>query len=199
MKNVFKIAVINCMDTERTILAMALSCASGYLSIQNRTMYEWKKLYGIKDHQLYNFNNQSLLLSASWIERMKLEIIFSEYISNGAAFSEILSLKLKIAEKSIKPYKPAEVAMIENILDTSGRYAACNYDIVIHVRNAATTDFDELHAGFYEKYHINYKMYDGDNDMQDILENIMNDVETPIKLPAASAMYKAIRLVTFKN
>ena len=197
--NALKIAVINSMDSERTILAMALSCASGYPFIQNRTMYEWKKLYQIKENQLYSFNNQSLILSASLVERIKSEFDFTDFISNGAAFTEVLSLKLKMDEKSVKPYKPVEIAMIDNLLNITGKYAANHYDLILHVCNAGAKSFDELHAGFFEKYHIAYKLYEGGNDPQDILKNIMQEVGMPIKLPAGIAMYKAVKLVTFKH
>jgi len=196
--NVLKIAAINFIDSEQTLLSKTLSCASGYQFIQNRNIHEWQKLYQIDDSQIYSFKNQFLLLSSSFIKRSKSEFKCLAFVSNGAVFSEVLSLKSKMNEKSVELDNPKEIEMIEILLDLTGRYAAQHYDMVIHVRNADSANFDELSISFYEKYHITYKLYDGNN-IKDNLENITRDVEIPIALPVESAIYEAVRLVTFKN
>jgi len=196
MKN--KIAVINLINTERTLLAKALSCASGYQFIQNRNIYEWQKLFQIDENQIYCFNNQFLLLSSSFIKRTKSEFKYPAFVSNGAVFSEVLFLKSNINEKFSELYKPEEIEMIEILLDLTGRYAARHYDMVIHVRNADSGNFDELSIGFYEKHRIAYRLYDN-GDIKDIIENIISEVEIPKALPVDSAIYDATLLVTFKN
>ena len=194
-----KIAVINFIDSERTLLAKALSCASGYQLVQNRNIYEWTKQFRIDENQLYSWENQFLLMSSSFIKRIKSEFKFSTFISNGAAFTEVLSLKSKLNEKSIESYQPQEKTMLKSLLKITGRYAAQHYDLVIHVRNADSTNFDELSVKFYEKYHIPYKLYDKGDSLKDVFENIIREVEIPQALPAENAIYEAERLVNFKT
>ena len=194
-----KIAVINFKDTERTLLAKAISCMSGYQFVQNRNMYEWMNLFKIDEGKIYSFENQFLLLSSSFIKRIKSEFRTSDFISNGSAFTEVLSLKSKMNEKSVEMNKPEEMAMIKSLLNISGRYAAQNYDMIIHVKNTDSMNFDELAIRFYEKYHIAYKLYDGSNNMQNLVENIIREVEMPMVQSVESAIYEAEQLVNFKT
>ena len=106
-------------------------------------------------------------------------------------FSEVLSLRSNINDK----YKPKEIEML---LDLTGKYAAKNYDLVIHVRNADSKSFNEFSVEFYEKYNIAYRFYDC-SDIRDTLENIIREFEIPAALLIESAIYEAVRLVTFKN
>jgi len=196
MKN--KIAVINSIDSERSLLSQALSCVSGYQLVQNRNIYEWKKLFHIDEDQIDSWENHFLIMSSSFIKRIKSEFKYPAFVSNGAVFSEVLSLKSNLNEKFIELYNHEEIEMIEILLDLTGKYAAQHYDMVIHVQNADSTNFDELSINFYEKYHITYKLYDGNN-VNDIIENIIQEVKVPIALPVESAIYEAVKFVTFKN
>lgn len=192
--NILKITVVNFIDSEQTLLAKTLSCASGYQFIQNRDIHEWQRLFQIDESQIYSFNNQFLLTSSSFIKRIKSEFKYPAFISNGAVFSEVLLLKSKLNEK----YKPKEIEMIEMLLDLTGKYAARHYDLVIHVQNADSKSFDELSVKFYEKYNIAYKLYYC-SDIKDTLENIIREVEIPAALSIENAIHETVRLVTFKN
>jgi len=197
--NISKIAVANFTDSERTFLSKSLSCASGYRFIQNRNIYEWLRLYQIDESEICGFENQFLLAVSSFIERINSEFQNSAFISNGAVFSEALSLKFKMNEKSVELNNSKETAIIENILNITGKYAARNYDLVIHVQNADSTNFDELSVSFYDKYHIPYKLYDGKKNINDILKNIAQEVEIPVVQSLESAIYETAGLVKFKN
>ena len=181
------------------LLAKALSNVSGYEYILNRPVYEWRRLYQIDESQMYTFINQFLIISSSIFQRIEEEYEFSPFVSSGAIFSEVLSLKSKMDEKRIELYEPKEFEMIEYLLNLTGRYAARHYDMVIHVQNPYFESFDKLSIGFYEKYHITYKLYNGDNDMEETLKNIIHEVEIPMVQSTESAIYRAIQLVTFKN
>lgn len=197
--NIFRIALIHFIETERTLLAKMLSCVSGYEFVINRDIYEWKRLYHIDDSRVNSFENQFLLLTSSFIERVKSETDQSAFISNGAVFSEALTLKLKINEKKIECYQPEEIEMIESLLNIAGRYAAHHYDQVIHIQSSDTTSFNEMSVAFYEKYHVAYKIFDGNSKLNDIFENIIQKIEIPRVQPLENAIYEAVRLVTFKN
>ena len=193
-----KIAVINFINTERMFLAKALSCTSGYWLTQNRNVYEWKSLFKIDESQIYSFNNRFLIIASSFIERINLDSIFSDFISDGAVFTEVLLLNLKMNEKSVEFNKQAEIAMIENILNVTGKYAAQHYDMVIHVKNTDSKSFDELSVKFYEKYNIAYRLYDGGN-IKDILKNIIREIEIPQTQSVESAVYEAEQSVALRN
>ena len=194
-----RIAVINFLDSERTLLAQALSCASGYPLVQNRSMYEWRKLFKIDESKMTRFENQFLLISASITERIKHEVAFSDFISDGAVFSDALSLQSIMNEKSVEWQKAKKVEMVKNLLYITGKYAAHQYNPVIHIRNNASEDFDEMSIGFYEKYSIAYKMYYSNNDLKDILETIIQETKIPVLLLEEYAIYKAKRLINFTN
>ncbi|MCL2073704.1 MAG: hypothetical protein FWH18_07275 [Marinilabiliaceae bacterium] len=194
-----KIAVTNFKNADRTLLAETLSCLSDLQLVQNRTMHEWEKIYNINETQKDIWENQFLLISSSFVKRIKSEFIISNFISNGAAFSEVLSLKAKINEKSIELHKLEEFNMLKSLLNITGRYAAEHYGIIIHVKNTDSSKFDDLSVRFYDKYRINYKLFDGDNNLKNIVENITGEIEIPKVQSIDSAIYKAERLVNFKN
>ena len=194
-----KIAVINFISPGGALLAKALSCLSGYELVQNRTVYEWRRMFGVKESKIHSFNNQLLILSLSFIERITIEFDYSDFISAGAVFTDVLSLQSRIDEKRVECNSPEDAGMIESLLDLSGRYAARHYDTVIHVRNADSTAYDEQSVGFYEKYHIAYHLFDSTDPMKDIIESIIRKVEIPTLRSVDNAIYEATRIVTLKN
>jgi len=193
-----KIAIINSKTDKRTVLAIALSNASHYQFLQNRNVYEWQRKFQIDDHQVYDFQNQFLILSSSFVKRIKSEFENESFISCGAAFSEIISLKSKLNCSSIDFYQPKEQTMIESLLNVSGRYAADHYDLVIHVQNPDSTGFDEYSDEFYRNHNIAYKTYQ-DDDLKNTLEDIFQQTEIPKTLSAESAIFEAEQLFNFKN
>ena len=178
-------------------MAKALSCASGYQFVQNRTMREWKRLYKIDESQIFSFENQFLLISSSFIKRIKSEFRSSDFISNGAAFTEVLCLKSNMNENRIELRKPEEKTILKSLLNIAGRYAALHYDMVIHVRNTDSPEFDELSFRFYEKYGIAYKIYDRGCNTTDIIESIIREVDIPKLQSVESAIYETEQLVNF--
>ena len=194
-----KIAVVNFIDSDRTLLAKALSCASGYQLVQNKNIYEWIKQFHIDENKLYNWENQFLLISLSFVKRIKTEFQFSTFISNGAAFTEALSLQSKHNNKAIELYQPQEKAILKNLLKITGKYAAKYYDTVIHIQNAEAAEFDKLSVKFYNKHHIPYKLYNSGHSLKDVFETIISEVEIPQILLADNAIYEAEHLVNFKT
>jgi len=189
-----KIAVINFKGAERTLLATALSCASGYQLVQDRNIYEWIRLYHIDEKQMDNWETQFLLMSSSFVKRIKSEFRNSSFVSNGAAFSEVLALNEKVVG-----LKPEEIAILNSLLNVTGRHAARHYDLVVHVQNTGSAFFDELSIRFYEEHHIAYRLYDGSKKIKDVFENIIREVEMPMVRSAESAIYEAEQLVFYKN
>jgi len=200
LKNVrHKIAVIHSLNTKRTLLAKALSCLSGYKFIRNRTVYEWRRMFGVEESQMHHFNNQFLVLSSSFVERITVEFDYPDFVSSGALFADVLSLQSKMDEKVVVCNSPVDTRMIRGLSDLTGRYAAQHYDSVIHVRSTDATEFDGLFTGFYEKHHIPYHLYDGAAEIEDIVNSIVREVEMPKVKSVSSAVYEAIGFCTFKN
>jgi len=191
-----KIAVVNFKEDARMFLAEALSSMSGYPLVQNRNIYEWIRMYQIDENQLNSWENQFLLMSSSLVKRIKSEYRHSEFIADGAVFSETLSLKLN--EKSIV-LKQEEIAILESMLGITGRHASAHYDRVIHIQNEDSAAFDELSIRFYDKYQIAYRLYDCKEDMEEMIEHIIREVELPAVEEVRNALDKAERFVNFKS
>jgi len=189
MKN--KVAVVNFDIPQRTLLAVALTCLTDYQLVQNRHIYEWKRLYQMDENLMNGWDHQVLFISSSFVQRVNSESLFSEFISNGAVFSEIFSLKSKLNEGLVEQYQPHEMTMLDSLLHVAGRYASLYYDQVIHIRNAISANFDEMSVSFYEKHHIAYKLFEGGNDMKTILESVAREVDIPIAQTAEGAIYEA--------
>jgi len=194
-----KIAVIHSMSTEMMLLSKALSCLSGYGVVLNRNVYEWMSMFQIEESQMNRFGNQFLILASSFLHRITSEFYCSDFVSTGAVFTDVLSLQLKIDKKSIVCESPEDARMIKILLEMTGRYAASHYDAVIHVCTADSKSFDEYSIGFYKKYNMAYLLYDGADQMKDIVEHIVREVEIPKVQSVDRALYEAIRAVTFKN
>ena len=192
-----KVAIVGFEDSQRTILSVALTRLSGYQLIQNRNHHEWLKLFHIDEKQKDKWDNQILYISSSFVERINSVLITPEFISNGATFSEVLYLKSKLNEGTVKMYEPQEIDVLDCLLHVACKHVALHYDMVMHIRNAFSAGFDEMSAAFYEKYLIPYKIYEGDGKTANILENVIRDVEIPKKLSVENAIYEAERFINF--
>lgn len=193
-----KIAIINFKDSEGPLLAKALSIVTGSQLVQNRNMYEWRKLFSIDEKKMDIWDNQFLTMSSSFIKRIKSEFQNSDFISNGAAFSEVLLLMSRVNDKSIE-FNHEELGMLYSMLNISGRYASEHYDLVIHIRSIDCISLDELSINFYDKHHISYQLFDCGINLKEILVNIIREVELPMIQLLDNAIYEADRSVNFKN
>lgn len=195
---VHKILVINFIKEHRSIFAKALSNISGYDLLQNRTIYEWKHLFHIEEDYIDAWENQFLIISSSFFEQINLEHNSSNFISIGASCCDVLALKSRLEEKTIE-LSSDEIMMLESLLNIIGRYTAKKNYQVIHICNVSTKTLDELSVRFYKKYNIDYRLYNDYDNIKNILEYIVQDFEISVLESLESAIYKAEKIVTYKN
>lgn len=193
-----KMLLINSSNIQRNLLAKILSDISGHELLHNRTSNEWGRLYNIEDSSIDEWENQFLKISSSFTDWIKQGYKKRSFISVDAPFSEALSLKSRLKENSVD-LNPHEIMMLKSLLNITGRYTSKNKYVVAHVCNIETKLYDDLSIKFYNRYNINYKIYDYVGDIRYLVEQIIRDFEMPVLQPLEMPICQAEKVLNHKN
>ena len=145
-----KIAITGLPKSQNTLMAAALSVLTDIPLIQNKTMYEWYRIFGFSETKKLVWKDMFLIASSSFDERTKKETYFERFISDGSSFCELMWLKSSCKLKSNQNEK------VENFEFICASYAAKQYDFVIH---ADASENNDEYVQLFLKYQIQHKLY----------------------------------------
>ena len=187
-----RIAIAGLPKSNKTSLARALSNMTGIPYIQNKTMYEWHRIYDLSDSKSdLTWKDLFLIAASSFFERVKVESYYDQFISDGASFSELMCLKVNFSisfQNEMQEIRKKKI--IESLEHVSATYAAQQYDFIIH---ADSSNNEELVNKFYEelylKYKIPYKIYNTEF-LEQTMREISKDLNLPTKISIENSIFK---------
>ena len=192
-----RIAIVGLPQSNKTLLANALSNITGFPFIRNRTMYEWYTMFNICLYHHLEWKDMFLIASSSFFERVEAETHFEHFISDGASFSELMYLKSVAAKFESGKKKWERDRTIESLENKSVSHAIQQYDFIVHANYNDVHD-TELYEHLYLKNGIPYKVYRTEI-IEKALREIVNDLELPVQHSIDGAIYQArINLFTKK-
>jgi hypothetical protein len=186
-----KIAVTGIPGSNKTLIALALSYITEIPFIQNRTMYEWRRLYDIAGTgEKTAWKDMFLIAVSSFVERMETEARFDRFISDGAVFSESVYLQsVADGEKNTKVRRERE-HIVQGLEHVCMSYATKQYDAIIHLCNGKDSSANERYALLYRKYDMPYKEYQA-NDIAGTLTDVLADLNLKAKSSVERGIYQA--------
>ena len=168
-----KIAIAGLPKSNKTLLGTALSIVTGIPLIQNRTIYEWYKIYNLPGLFSIDWKDMVLIAASSFFERVKVENCFDQFISDGTIFSELMFLKSNYSNREQKAQN-----IYSRMESVTGNYAVRQYDLVVHAQSSLNKGLsDDAYAELYQKYNIPYKTYN-----TEILENTLKEIVSDLNL-----------------
>jgi len=185
-----KIAIAGWPKSNKTLLALALSNMTGIPFIQNRTMYEWRKIYGLADSPNPEWKDMYLIASSSFFERVVMESYYDQFISDGASFSELMWLKFCLEKQQQGKIQCDSDKTTGSLEHVCALHAAQQYDFIIHAVSGASPCINDLYMQLYAKYHLPFKVYSTEI-MEEAVNEIKNDLHLPVKHSVESAIYQA--------
>ena len=185
-----KIAIAGWPKSNKTMLALALSNMTGIPYIQNRTMYEWRKIHDLTDSPNPEWKDMYLIASSSFFERALMESYYEQFISDGASFSELMWLKFCLEERQPGKIQFDRNKTTESLEHVCALHAAQQYDFIIHAVSGDSPCINDLYGQLYAKYHLTYRMYSTEI-IEETVNEIKNDLHLPVKHSVESAIYQA--------
>ena len=185
-----KIAIAGWPKSNKTLLALALSNMTGIPFIQNRTMYEWRKIHDLTDSPNTEWKDMYLIASSSFFERAVMESYYEQFISDGASFSEIMWMKICWEKQCPEKMQFGRDKTTGSLEQVCALYAEQQYDFIIHAGTGNADCPNDLYEQLYAKYHLPYRMYSTEN-MEETVNEIKKDLHLPVKHSVESAIYQA--------
>jgi len=194
-----KIAITGLPKTGKTLLALSLSNLTGIPYVQNKTMYEWYRLFNLTYNVGLDWNDLFLIAVSSFLERVDTESHYEQFISDGASFSELLWLKMNIEKQAGNGLQRERNQMEESLERISAAYAARRYDFVVHTKHPVhDASSDDIYIQLFRKYNISYKIYDTAQ-IEKTLQAITRDMELPVISTVKRSIFKAKRMIFKKE
>ncbi|MCL2311571.1 MAG: hypothetical protein FWC41_03620 [Firmicutes bacterium] len=185
-----KIAITGLPKCSKTLLVNALSNMTGIPCIQNKTMYDWYKIYDLFDSNDFVWKDMFLIAASSFFERAKVESYFDQFISDGASFSELMYLKINYAKLFQNKRQNERNKISESLEYVSFSYAAQQYDFIIHADSSNDGGLaNNFYVELYLKYNIPYKIYNTEF-LDQTLKEILHDLNIPMKQSIESSIYQ---------
>jgi hypothetical protein len=186
-----KIAVTGAPCSNKTLIALSLSYITEIPFIQNRTMYEWYRLYDIAGTgEKTAWKNMFLIAASSFVERTETEARYDCFISDGAVFSELVYLQSVDGEEVSPKVRRERKNIVQGLEHVCMSYAVKQYDAIIHLCNGKDTQANELCIRFYREYGVAYKQYRA-NDIAGTLTHVLADLNLQVKYSVERGIYQA--------
>lgn len=174
-----KIAIVGDPKSAKLLLARGISHVTTIPFLAHKTLYEQFRTF-----QADYFNDQLewqkmfLIASTDFIERIENENQNQQFISDGAAFSTLMYLKLqkKFPVCRAQQEKDKLLGALQNVCFD---YAAKHYELIVHI-DSGMADECYPYIEMYEKYHIPYKIYENE-DIESLLPKVIYNLELPVK------------------
>jgi len=194
-----KIAITGLPKTNKTLLALTLAKMTDMPFIQNKTMYDWFRIYNLPESNL-KWKDKFLIAASSFLERTAVEEAFDQFVSDGATFSELMWLKINTAKHIQNNIQRERERIVESLEKTSLTFAAQQYDFIIHAAAPSNNDraSNDLFLQMYTRYHIPYKEYNTDV-LEQALEEILDDLNFPTENHIEYFIDQAKSVLFFKN
>jgi hypothetical protein len=194
-----KIAVTGTPCSNKTLIALSLSYITEIPFIQNRTMYEWYRLYDITGTgEKTVWKNMFLIAASSFVERTETETRYDSFISDGAVFSELVYLQSVDGEEASPKVRRERKNIVQGLEHVCMSYIAKQYDAIIHLFNGKDTQANELYIRLYREYGVAYKQYRA-NDIAGTLTHALADSDLQAKYSVERGIYQAEKTLLIHN